>query len=62
MGFGDLSFKRHFRTRRLSIPAGRATNDGMRDYETNDINVVQGSHVADYRTPNRPIPREIAFA
>jgi hypothetical protein len=39
---GDIS-----ETRRKSIPAGRATNDGMRGYETNDNNVVEGSHVAD---------------
>jgi hypothetical protein len=34
----------------------------MREYETNDNNVVKGSHVADYRTPTQQIPREIAFA
>lgn len=54
---GDIS-----ETRRKSIPAGRATNDGMREYETNDNNVVKGSHVADYRTPTQQIPREIVFA
>jgi hypothetical protein len=34
----------------------------MREYETNDNNVVKGSHVADYRTPTQQVPREIAFA
>lgn len=33
---GDIS-----ETRRTSIPARRATNDGMREYETNDNNVVR---------------------
>ena len=54
---GDIS-----ETRRTSIPAGRATKDGMREYETNDNNVVKGSHVADYRTATLQIPREIASA
>ena len=40
-----------------SIPAGRSTNDGIREYETNDNNVVKGSHVADYRTATLQIPR-----
>jgi len=35
---------------------------GMREYETNDNNVVKGSHVADYRPPTQQIPREIALA
>jgi hypothetical protein len=54
---GDIS-----ETPKTSIPAGRATNDGMREYETNDNNVVKGSHVADYRTATLQIPREIASA
>jgi hypothetical protein len=59
--FTDLPLRRHFRTRRTSIPAGRATNDGMREYETNDNNVVKRSHVADYRTPTRQIPSRDRF-
>ena len=43
---GDIS-----ETRRKLIPVGRATNDGMCEYETNDNNVVKRSHVADYRSP-----------
>src|ERR1051325_10618290 len=43
-----------------SIPTGRATNDGIHEYEINDNNVVKGSHVADYRTATLQIPREIA--
>jgi hypothetical protein len=44
-----------------SIPAGRATDDGIREYETNDNNVVKRSHVADYRTPTRQIPSRDRF-
>ena len=54
---GDIS-----ETRRTSIPAGRATNDSMREYETNDNNVVKGSHVADTGPPTLQIPREITLA
>jgi hypothetical protein len=44
------------------IAAGRVTNDAIRECETNDNNVVKGSHVADYQTLTQQNPREIAFA
>ena len=34
----------------------------MREFETNDNNVVKGSHVADYRIATLQIPREITLA
>ena len=60
--FTDSAPGRHFRNSWSVNSCRKSDYDGMREYETNDNNVLKGSHVADYRTATLQIPREIASA